>query len=254
MFRPGGGRGREVPRAEATCYMRRMRSLASVLAAVLTSVSLVAQSGSDAAPDPKVGTFTQRVLVAMAHHDPDALTGMFRFPATVQSGALTIPVANGAALAKAYDTVFTPELGCAIERGNSRALQLEPAGGSFVITRVDEPAGARPAASRSEPRHVDVPSGQVQFSGNLAAGGADRYIVAARQGDVLQARIERFEGRALGVRVVDVKSGRTLSTGPPAARVVSAPVQQAGEIAVEVTRLTFCDPAVSYLLTVSRRR
>src|SRR3954464_9281875 len=192
-----------------------MRSLGSVLAAVLTSVSLVAQARSDTAPDPKVGTFTQRVLVAMAHHDPDALTGMFRFPVTVQSGPVTIPIANGAALAKAYDSVFTPELGCGIERGNNRALQLEPAGGSFVITKVDEPAGARPAAARSEPRHVDVPSGQVQFSGNLAAGGADRYIVAARQGDVLQARIERFEGRALGVRVVDVKRGPSATPRPP---------------------------------------
>src|SRR4051812_1681036 len=190
----------------------------------------------------------------MAHHDADAVTGMFRFPVTVQSGALTIPIANRAALAKAYDTVFTPELGCAIERGNNGALQLQPADGSFVITKIDEPAGARPAAPRSEPRHVDVPSGQVQFAGNVAAGGADRYIIAARQGDNLQARIERFEGRALGVRVVEVKSGRTLSAGLPAARVVSAPVQQAGEVAVEVTRLTFCDPAVSYLLTISKHR
>src|SRR3954453_6461615 len=115
--------------------MRRMRSLASILAAPPPSGSLVAEARSDTAPDPKVGTFTQRLLVAMAHHDPDALTGMFRFPAPVQSGPVTIPIANGAALAKAYDTVFTPELGCAIERGNNRALQLEPAGGSFVITK-----------------------------------------------------------------------------------------------------------------------
>jgi hypothetical protein len=51
-----------------------------------------------------------------------------------------------------------------------------------------------------------------------------------------------------------VKGGRTLSTGLSAARVVSAPVQQAADVAVEVTRLTFCDPAVSYLLTISKRR
>lgn len=224
-----------------------------VVATILLSASLFAQS-SDSTADPKVTAFTQRVLSAMGQRDVDALAGMFRFPVTIQSGPLTIPIANRAALTKAYDTVFTPELGCAIERGKKGALQLQPSGNSFVITKVDEPSAAAPAAPRSQPRHVDVPSGQVQFAGNLAAGGVDRYIVAARQGDVLQARIERFQGRAVGVRVVDVKSGRTLSTGPPTARVVSAPVQQPGDVAVEVTRLTFCEPAVSYLLTLSRHR
>ena len=224
-----------------------------VVATILLSASLFGQS-SDSTADPKATAFTQRILSAMGQRDVDALAAMFRFPVTIQSGPLTIPIANRAALAKAYGTVFTPELGCAIERGQKGALQLLPSGDSFLITKVDEPAGAAPAAPRSQPRHVDVPSGQVQFAGNLAAGGADRYIVAARQGDVLQARIERFQGRAVGVRVVDVKSGRTLSTGLPTARVVSAPVQQPGDVAVEVTRLTFCEPAVSYLLTLSRHR
>ena len=224
-----------------------------VVATILLSASLFAQS-SDSTADPKATAFTQRILSAMGQRDVDALAAMFRFPVTIQSGPLTIPIANRAALAKAYATVFTPELGCAIERGQKGALQLLPSGDSFLITKVDEPAGAAPAAPRPQPRHVDVPSGQVQFAGNLAVGGADRYIVAARQGDVLQARIERFQGRAVGVRVVDVKSGKTLSTGQPAARVVSAPVQQPGDVAVEVTRLTFCEPAVSYLLTLSKHR
>lgn len=230
-----------------------MRSLPPFVATVLLSASLIAQSPATTA-DPKAAAFMQRLLDAMGQRDLDALAGMFRFPVTVQASQLTIPIANRAALAKAYDTVFTPELGCAIERGQKSALQLQPAGDSFVITKIDEPAGAAPAAPRPQPRHVDVPSGQVQFAGNLASGGADRYVVAARQGDVLQARIERFQGRAIGVRVVDVKSGKTLSTGQPAARVVSAPVQQPGDVAVEVTRLTFCEPAVSYLLTLSKHR
>lgn len=224
-----------------------------VVATILLSASLFGQSSNSTA-DPKATAFTQRILSAMGQRDVDALAAMFRFPVTIQSGPLTIPIANRAALAKAYATVFTPELGCAIERGQKGALQLLPSGDSFLITKVDEPAGAAPAAPRPQPRHVDVPSGQVQFAGNLAVGGADRYIVAARQGDVLQARIERFQGRAVGVRVVDVKSGKTLSTGQPAARVVSAPVQQPGDVAVEVTRLTFCEPAVSYLLTLSKHR
>jgi hypothetical protein len=233
--------------------VRSSPALTAAIAIALSAASLLAQS-PPGQPDQKAAAFTQRVLDAMGQRDVDALAAMFRFPATVQAGSLSIQIANRAALAKAYDTVFTPELGCAIERGNKSALQVQPAGDSFVITKVDEPAGAAPAAPRPQPRHVDVPSGQVQFAGTLAAGGADRYMIAARQGDVLQARIERFQGRALGVRVVDAKTSRTLSTGPAAARVVSAPMQQAGDVVVEVTRLTFCDPAVSYLLTISKRR
>jgi hypothetical protein len=244
----------------------------ALLAVLLATTSIHAQSPGTPAPDAKVAAFTQRLLSAMGHRDVDALAAMFKFPTSVHSGSITLPIANSAALAKAFDTVFTPELGCALEKGAAPgageasrkdgagltigrgAVLLQTSGESFAITRITEPAGASPAAPRPTPRHVDVPSSQVQFSGTLAAGGADRYVVSARPGDVLQARIERFQGRAIGVRVVDLKTGKVLSNGADTSRVVSAPVQQPGDVAVEVTRLTFCEPSVSYLLTLSKRR
>jgi hypothetical protein len=252
-----------------------MRFASSVLILILAAASLKAQSPPDNSVEGKAAAFTGRLLSAISHRDMNALVSMIRFPVTVHSGEITLPVANRTALAKAYDTIFTPELGCALERASSGsgragapavrkeskglsigrgAVHIEPSGDSFAITRIDAPAGASPAAARSQPKHVDVPSGQVQFAGTLAAGGADRYIVTARRGDVLQARIERFQGRAAGVRVVDVKSSKTISTGADSARVVSATAQQPGELAVEVTRLTFCAPSVSYLLTISKKR
>ena len=235
--------------------------------------TLQAQSPSDN-PEVAARTLTQRMLSAMSHRDVDALAAMFKFPVSVRSGGVTIPIGNRAALEKAFDTVFTPELGCALERslqpsdgagdavrkdGESLsigrgAVHLQPSGPSFVIARIDEPAGAAPAAPRAQPRRVDVPSGQVQFAGTLAVGGADRYVVPVRQGDVLQARVERFQGRAIGVRVVDAKTGRVLSTGADTARVVSVTAPQPGDVAVDVTRLTFCEPSETYLLTLSKRR
>lgn len=240
----------------------------------LSVASIDAQSPATTAPEGKTTTFTQRLLSAMAHRDVDALASMFKFPASVRSGGITLPIANSAALAKTFDTVFTPELGCALEKEEGSggrpgegarkeddgvsighgAVHLQPSGDSFAIVRIDEPAGAAPAAPRAKPRAVDVPAGQVQLAGNIAAGGADRYIVSARQGDVLQARVERFQGRAIGVRVVDVKTGKVLSNGLDTARVVSATAQQPGDVAVDVTRLTFCEPSVSYLLTISKHR
>ncbi len=231
-----------------------MRRLSPAFLIVCFAASIQAQSTSSNAADPKTAAFTQRLLSAIGHRDVDALAAMFKFPAAVHAGAVTLPIANSAALAKAFDTVFTPELGCALERGQRNAVQLQPSGDSFLITRIDEPAGAAPAAPRPQPRHVDVPSSQVQFAGTLAVGGADRYVITGRQGDVLQARIERFQGRAIGVRVVDVKTGKVLSNGLDTARVVSATVQQPGDIAVDVTRMTFCEPNVSYVLTLTKHR
>jgi len=247
-----------------------MRLPCVIILTLALAAPIAAQSGTGT-PDAKTVAFTQRLLAAIGHRDVEALAGMFTFPATVRSGSITLPIANSAALAKAFDTVFTPELGCALEKGATQgtaeptrttangltigrgAVHLQPAGDAFKITRIDEPAGAAPAAPRSKPRVVDLPSGQVQLSGTLAAGGADRYVVSSRPGDVVQGRIERFEGRAAGVRVVDVKTGKVLSTGLDAARVASATAQQ-GDVAVEVTRLTFCEPSVSYLLTLSKHR
>jgi hypothetical protein len=252
----------------------RLPSLALVIA--LSTGSIYAQSPATSTPEGKAVAFTQRLLSAMSRRDVDTLAGMFRFPVTVHTGSVALPIASSAVLAKSYDTVFTPELGCALERSTQGAggrgaddsirkegdglsvgrgaVHLQPSGDSFAITRIDEPAGASPAAPRSQPRHVDVPSGQVQFAGTLAVGGVDRYVVSVRQGDVLQARVERFQGRAIGVRIVDVKSGRAFSNGTEAARVVSATAGHTGDIAVDVTRLTFCEPSASYLLTLSKHR
>jgi len=253
-----------------------MRFLRTAIVIALSAASIDAQSPATNTPEGKAVVFTQRLLSAMSRRDVEALATMFRFPVTVHAGGVALPIANGSALAKAYDSVFTPELGCALERSTQGAggraadeairkegaglsigrgaVHVQPSGDSLAITRIDEPAGASPPAPRSQPRRVDVPSGQVQFSGTLAVGGADRYLVTAAPGDVLQARVERFQGRAIGVRVVDVKSARTISNGTEAARVVSATVPQAGDVAVDVTRLTFCEPSASYLLTLSKHR
>jgi len=250
-----------------------MRLLPIALVIAFSAASLDAQSPATPASEGKTAAFTQRLLSAMAHRDVDALGAMFKFPASVRAGGITLPIGSTAALAKAFDTVFTPELGCALEKDTGSgartadavrkegdavtlgqgAVHLQPSGDSFVIVRIDEPAGAAPPAPRAKPRPVDLPSGQVQMSGTLAAGGADRFIVSTRQGDVLQARVERFQGRAIGVRVLDARTGKVLSTGLDTARVVSATAQQPADLAVEVTRLTFCEPAVSYLLTLSKR-
>ena len=253
----------------------RSRSLFLALILALAIARTGAQSSPDS-PEGKTSMFAQQLLRAMSHRDIDALAAMMHFPVSVHAGSVTVPIADRTALAKAYDTVFTPELGCAIERSHSGAagrdqgdttgreggglslahgaVHLQSSGTSLQITRIEEPTGAAPPAPRPHPRQVNLPSGQVQFAGTLAAAGADRYIVAVRPGDVLQARIERFQGPAIGVRVVDAKSNRTLSNGADSARVVSASAPQAGDVTVEVTRLTFCDPAVSYLLTISKHR
>jgi hypothetical protein len=239
-----------------------MRFLPLTLLLTLIPASLMHAQPAGRGQQESPAAFRARLLDAISHRDVETLATMFKFPVTVRAGGVSLPIGNGPALTRSFDTVFTPELGCALERDTRPtpaslgrgAVQVEPSGASFLITRINEPAGAGAAARRSAPRRVDLPAGQVQFAGTLAAGGMDRYIVAARQGDIIQARVERFQGRAIGVRVVDAGTGRPVSTGSDSARVVSATAQQPADLAVDVTRLTFCDPAVSYLLTISKRR
>src|SRR3954463_7563375 len=130
-----------------------MRLLAIALVIAVSAASIDAQSPATATPDGKIAAFTQRFLSAMAHRDVDALAAMFKFPASVRSGGITLPIGSTAAVAKAFDTVFTPELGCALEKDTGSggrtaeavrkeadavtvgqgAVHLQPSGDSFAI-------------------------------------------------------------------------------------------------------------------------
>ena len=103
------------------------------------------------------------------------------------------------------------------------------------------------------PRRVTVRRGDVAVPGRLYGDGVDSYILSARRGDVVQARIEQFPGRSAAIRVVEQKTGKALGQpGASAPRLWSGTIQEPGDYHIEVVRLApYCMPSFTYLLTIT---
>jgi hypothetical protein len=128
-----------------------------------------------------------------------------------------------------------------------------PAG--YRITRMTILVG--PNATPHPPQRITFEKGQseLRFSGRLDGDAVDVFLVNAKKGQFLEAAIERFPGRALALKMLDAASGRPLNPVAGAfARSVSASLAMAGDSRIEVVRrAAFCDPAVTYQLTIRLR-
>ena len=252
--------------------MTRILAVLSVIVQLL-AVGLVAQ----AAPPQASGSMQSRAFAfiralgqAMSRRDRDAVADMVRYPFSASVGGIGIPVASRSEMLRLYDGVFTAELRCLVDDtvakgatalnvdaggasfGNGR-VHVADVGGALKITSIDVPRATGIAAPPNPPpRRVTILRGDVQYSGRLYGDGVDAYVVTARRGTVVQARIEQFPGRSAMVRVVDQK-GTPINQGSAAApRFVSAAIQNAGEHRVEVVRLApYCQPSFTYLLTIT---
>jgi hypothetical protein len=215
--------------------------------------------------------FVNRLAQAMSRRDRAAVADMVRYPFAANVGGVGVQVANRGQLISLYDALFTAELRCIVEEsaakgageirtggggitfaaGNIRADQID---GGLKITRLNvPPAKGIAAPPQPSPRRVTMRRGNVQYSGRLYGDGVDSYIVSARRGDILQARIEQFAGRNATVRVVEQTTGKSLDRpGAAAPRFTTVAIQEPGEYRVEVVRLApYCVPSFTYLLTIT---
>jgi hypothetical protein len=134
-------------------------------------------------------------------------------------------------------------------------LVAEKKSGAYRITRFT--IFGRPEEAR-KPQKVMYRwgDGEAQFSGRLSGGTSDSYVVTARSGDLLQARIERFPGRSLMLRVTQVATHRLIPGAPSEyARNWATRVDADGDYRVDVVHSAGpCGPEVTYLLTIGLRR
>jgi hypothetical protein len=241
----------------------------------LLAVGLAAQAptpqASRSAMQSRALAFVKALGQAMSRRDRDAVADMVRYPLSVSVGGIGVPVASRAEMLRLYDGVFTAELRCLVDdtvAGGAKALSVDAGGASFgsgrvhvadvggtlKITSIDVPrATGISAPPNPPPRRVTVLRGDAQYSGRLYGDGVDAYVVTARRGTIVQARIEQFSGRNASVRVVEQKTGKSLTPGGGAApRFVTATIAEPGEYRVEVVRLApYCQPSFTYLLTVT---
>ena len=245
--------------------MTRILLILVVVIEVGSVVLLARQAPAEAA------AFVNRLAQAMSRRDRAAVADMVRYPFAASVSGVGVPIGTRGQLINLYDSLFTAELRCLVEEnavkgaaairtggggitfagGNIRADQVD---GALKITRLSVPPATGVAAPpQPPPRRVTMRRGDVQYSGRLYGDGIDSYIVSARRGDGLQARIEQFAGRIATVRVVEQTTGKPLDRpGAAAPRFTTVAIQEPGEYRVEVVRLApYCLPSFTYLLTIT---
>ena len=241
--------------------------IASAFFSQVCAAALAAQAGDTG----RAAAFVSALAQALSRGDRAAVADVVRYPLNTSVGGIGIPIANRAEMLRLYSSVFTAELRCLVDDtvakgpaalrvdaggvtfANGR-IHADSAGGDLKITNIDVPpvtgAGAPP---NPPPRRITLRRGDTQFAGRLYGDGVDVYVISARKGDVVQARIEQFPGRSAAVRVVQDKAGKVLDRpGSPAPRIWNGTIQEAGDYRIEIVRLApYCQPSFTYLLTIT---
>ena len=241
-------------------------------AAILVSLPARAQTNQGEA-------FKARLLAALASGDARQIAGLVSYPIRVSHGMLShpIPVNNAGEMIQMHRLFFTPELRCRIEQSQApRNGQPKPRYSMLIANNVvtladglvvaqQTPRGYRitrlsvigqPTNPNARPRDVLFRwgEGETQFAGRLGSDSVDGYVVTAKKGALLQARIERFPGRSLQMRVTDQAGNVIKGAHTEFSRLWAARVPSDGRYRLDVVRRGgSCDEAVTYLLTVGLR-
>jgi hypothetical protein len=260
---------------------------ASVLVALsVTTAVLAGQAPPPVVPQSngaRASEFLDRLKHAVDDADRRAVSGMVAYPLTVFASGFTIPVKDAASFTRMYESVFTPELRCALVASEMpsgavpatrRSVTITPDAlsmvegaiwapfkdGRYQITRIRvlPPAPSVEGRKGIERVTFEQPKGErsATYAGWLVRKNVDAYVVALRRGETIQARIEGFRGHDASLRL----SPHSLGGARPA-----LPVQDVGrssaatatadsEYLVEVAHLArYCDPPQRYKLTLAIR-
>lgn len=232
-------------------------AVAAAAAASMLATAAFAQTGD-------VHGVRRALIDALARRDRDAVARMVKYPAVAVVAGLNIPLSDRETVLSVYEVVFTPDLRCRLERfgvtmdaGNATlggAVRLEQDGGTFRIARIDVPPATGTVGGASKTEQAIFRRGQAQFSGRLGGSAVDTYLVNARKGARLEARIEKFPGRSAFVRVLDPANRPLERRGAEAPRVWAGTLAADGQHRVQVVRLApYCDPPFTYFLTITLR-
>jgi hypothetical protein len=255
--------------------------------ATVAALALVVQFGGNARTqgtvsprDRTITTFLNELRRAVDQRDRRAVAELFQYPVTVLASGLRIPVPDSGSLIRMYDLFFTPEMRCVIDQSGfpqtgpappkypiqastdglslgGGAVWAERNGTGFKITRMMVPASSPIRSARHAQRRVVFSSARypAQFSGTLIRNEEESYLVSARRGQILEARIEGFARRDAVIHVVDRKTGAFVdSRSRDGARTWTGMLPQTAEYRIDVVRLApYCDPPLTYVLAVTLR-
>ena len=233
---------------------------AAVAAALLAMAATTANA--DAAADARA--FQQRLVAAVRSGSRAEVAALFSLPIRITVPGVPFPVlvANRTMLDRLHDTMFTPQMLCALEQTMPASADgvATLAGGRIVAVKQGKALKITHFTVVGQPVQSPKPqnvrfrwgSGQTQFSGMLSSGRVDAYVVQARHGMLLQASIGRFPGRSVALAVTDVATGQRLAgSSSQYARTWAARIDHDGAYRIDVMHKgALCDPTVNYVLTI----
>ena len=224
-----------------------------------------AQTATAVSMNADAHRFYKTLIDGVAAGNRRQVAQLFRYPLQVRVLGLNsrlVAVKDAAAMLQMYPLFLGPQFRCRIEQPPLIAdgvlsmaggqVIAERIDGVFRLTRLTVALEAPARASAPVPVFLSLYSKR-QFGGRLAQDGVDRYVVTARSGERLSVSLERFPGRALGIRVYNQRTSQTLKgAATEYARVWRSNISEDGKYVVEIQRRgPYCAPDLTYLMTLA---
>jgi hypothetical protein len=240
-----------------------------VILAVL-AVGLTVAAGTDRSPAER---FLVDLESAVERDDRAAIAAMVQYPIKAMVSGWVIPIKDRATLITSFDAFFTEEIKDLIAAAATTPPRSSPAdvvslgngalrailvNGRFkIIGIVPPPPSRKVRGARRGTTTVRFRTGESTsaYTGSLAAGEHERYIVKASRNDLLEVHVDRVRGRDIVARVFDAGTKAPLDArSQDGTRVWSGRVPATGEYLIDIVRTAPAGDAVlTYWLTVGVR-
>lgn len=266
--------------------MMLLRCATLLFVTVLATTAALAQAQGPEVSTPnraRAVEFLEQLKHAVDSVDPQAVSSMVAYPLTVLASGFNIPVKDASSFVRIYDSVFTPELRCAVVATeispagapqSRRSLTITPDGlsmvdgaiwapfkeGRYRLARIRVLPPAPSVEGRKSTERVTFAQAKGErsttYAGWLVRQNVDAYVVTVRRGETVQAHIDGFRGHDAAVRLA-ARAPRP--AGPPVpvpdtGRSSSVVAPADAEYLIEVAHLAhYCDPPQRYKLTVTIR-
>ena len=184
---------------------------------------------------------------ACDRNDRTAIAATVQYPIRVIVGGWIIPVVDRATFIRSFDAFFTDEIKDLIAEATTHrtvkpaevislgngALRAMRVNGRFRIIGIAPPAPSRKVrGARRATTVVSFRTGEssAAFTGTLAAGEHERYVVRASRNELLDVRVDRVRGRDIVARVFDATTKTALDArGQEGVRVWTGRIPATGD-------------------------
>ena len=224
------------------------------------------------ADERSAAQFIAALQVASERNDRAAIAAMVEYPIRVIVSGWIIPVADRRAFVTSFDAFFTEEIkdlvaeaathrtvkpADVISLGNGALRAMRVNGRFRIIGIAPPPPSTRVRGARRGTTVVSFRTGEssAAFTGTLAAGEHERYVVKASRNELLDVRVDRVHGRDIVARVFDAATRTAVDArSQDGTRVWTGRIPATGDYLIEVVRTAPPGEAVlTYWLTISVR-